>query len=143
MSAQPTFSAMSAVQRAAALLDDGALRALTDVSAQAPFVVGSGQIAGAPVLIALIDGHVRGGTIGVREASMLARLADIAASGRVGGHDPAALIIGFDTGGVRVEEGPRALAAASAVGVALARLTLLGVRMAGGVRGPPRLFCAT
>jgi len=142
MSAQPTFSAMSAAQRAAALLDDGALRALTDVSAQAPFVVGSGRLAGAPVLLALIDGHVRGGTIGVREASMLARLADIAARGPVGHQRPAVLIIGFDTGGVRVEEGPRALAAASAVGVALARLTLLGVRVAAIISGPRGCFGA-
>ena len=33
----------------------------------------------------------------------------------------------WDTGGVRVQEGPAALAAASAVGVALTRLALLGV----------------
>jgi len=137
-----TFSAMRAAERAAAVLDDGSFVPLTDASPEAGFIAGAGSLAGRPVLVALSDGHVRGGTIGVREASILAGLADKAASGRVNRRRPAALIIGFDTGGVRVEEGPRALAAASAVGVALARLTLIGTRLAGVISGPRGCFGA-
>lgn len=133
---------MSARQRTEALLDAGTFQPLTDVTADAPFVAGSGLLDGAPVLIALTDGHVRGGTIGVRESSLLASLAETAAYGLVAGRRPAALIIGFDTGGVRVEEGPRALAAASAVGVALARLTLVGVPLAAVISGPRGCFGA-
>lgn len=139
MSAPDTFSALSAVQRAERVLDAGTFRPLTDVSGAVPFVAGAGSMAGVPVLLALTDGHVRGGTIGVDEASMLARLAESVTAGR----DPRVLILGFDTGGVRVEEGPRALAAASAVGVALARLTLLGgVRVAAVISGPRGCFGA-
>lgn len=133
---------MSAVQRAESLLDAGSFLPLTGVTADAAFVVGSGTLARAPVLTALSDGHVRGGTIGVREASILARLAEIAVKRGERGHRPVALIIGFDTGGVRVEEGPMALAATSAVGVALARLTLLGVRVAAVISGPRGCFGA-
>jgi malonate decarboxylase beta subunit len=138
-----SFSALRAAQRATALLDRGTFLPLTDVTTDAPFLAGAGLIAGAPVLIALTDGHVRGGTIGVREAGILARIAESAASGHVRGQRPVALIIGFDTGGVRVEEGPIALAAASAVGVALARLTLSGVHLAAVISGPRGCFGAT
>jgi len=133
---------MRAARRAEALLDRGTFIPLTDASTDAPFLAGSGLIAGAPVLIALTDGHVRGGTIGVRESGILARIAENAASGHVRGQRPVALIIGFDTGGVRVEEGPIALAAASAVGVALARLTLSGVHLAAVISGPRGCFGA-
>src|SRR2546427_382621 len=119
------FSAMSALQRAEALLDRGTFSPLTGATTDTPFLIGSGLIREAPVLVAFTDGHVHGGTIGQRESSMLAGLAETAVSGRVHGQRAAALIIGFDTGGVRVEEGPIALAAVSAAGVALARLTLL------------------
>jgi malonate decarboxylase beta subunit len=135
------FSALRAAQRAEALLDSGSFLALTDIGSEA-LIAGSGLLAGMPVLIALMDGHVRGGTMGLRESGILARLADAAKSGHVRGKQPAALIIGFDTGGVRVEEGPIALAAASAVGVALARLTLLGVRVAAIISGPRGCFGA-
>jgi malonate decarboxylase beta subunit len=137
-----TFSALRAGQRAEAVLDAGTFAPVAGVRGRVPFVVGSGFLAGAPVLIALTDGHVRGGTIGVREATLLARLAETANTGRVGGRRPVALILGFDTGGVRVEEGPRALAAASGVGVALARLTALGIRVAAVISGPRGCFGA-
>jgi malonate decarboxylase beta subunit len=134
---------MRAAQRAEELLDRGTFLPLTDVTTDAPFLAGAGLIAGAPVLIALTDGHVRGGTVGVRESGTLARIAESAISGHVRGQRPVALIIGFDTGGVRVEEGPIALAAASAVGVALARLTLSGVHVAAVISGPRGCFGAT
>jgi malonate decarboxylase beta subunit len=142
MNTPAKFSALSGVQRAERLLDAHTFVPLTDVTAQSPLVAGSGVIATKPVLVALIDGHVRGGTIGLREAGTLARLADMVLSGTVRGERPVALIIGFDTGGVRVEEGPVALAAASAVGVALARLTLLGVHVAAVISGPRGCFGA-
>ena len=133
---------MRAARRAEALLDAGTFLPLTDVTTEAPFLAGAGFIGGAPVLIALTDGHVHGGTIGVREAGILARIAESATTGHVRGQRPVALIIGFDTGGVRVEEGPIALAAASAVGVALARLTLSGVHLAAVISGPRGCFGA-
>jgi malonate decarboxylase beta subunit len=136
------FSGMGARQRAESLLDAGSFQPLTDLTSEAPLLVGSGLLSGAPVLLALTDGRVHGGTIGLREASALARLADSAAASRMSGRPPAALIIGFDTGGVRVEEGPIALAATSAVGVALARLTLLGMRLAAIISGPRGCFGA-
>ncbi len=141
MTTPSRFSAMSAVQRAESLLDPGTFVPLADVS-DAPFVVGSGLLADAPVLVALTDGHVRGGTIGMREAGILAGVAESAVSGTVRSRRPVALILGFDTGGVRVEEGPIALAAASAVGVALARLTLTGVHLAAVISGPRGCFGA-
>jgi len=142
MATRTKFSGLSAVQRAEALLDKGTFEPLSGVAADSPLVVGSGLLARQPVLVALTDGHVRGGTIGVRESSILARLADSAVTSEVGGRRPVALIVAFDTGGVRVEEGPIALAAASAVGVALARLTLLGVHVASVISGPRGCFGA-
>lgn len=141
MSVPAAFSALRARQRADVLLDAGTFQPLTDVTTDMPFVAGSGFLSGVPVLVAFTDGHVRGGTIGVREASLLATLAETAADSRRA-RRPLALLIGFDTGGVRVEEGPRALAAASAVGVALARLTLIGVPLAAVISGPRGCFGA-
>ena len=137
MSARVPFSELSALQRARALLDADSFAPSTDVEATAAVVLGEGTLDGTPVLAAFIDGRVRGGTIGMHEAGILARIDQSAADG-----DKRPLIIGFDTGGVRVEEGPRALAAASAVGVALARLTLLGVPVAGVISGPRGCFGA-
>jgi acetyl-CoA carboxylase beta subunit len=137
-----TFSALSASQRAEGILDGGTFSALSGVASGLPLVVGSGRLGGMPVLVAFTDGHIHGGTVGVRESGVLARLAETAAAGQGRGRRPAALIIGFDTGGVRVQEGPVALAAASAVGVALARLSLQGVRLAAVISGPRGCFGA-
>ena len=134
-----TFSALSAVQRAEALLDAGTFVPMTDVSGRPALVIGRGRIGRRMVLVALTDGHVRGGTIGIREARWLAQLTEAA---NRPGQGPTALIIGFDTGGVRVEEGPQALAAAAAVGVALAQLTLLGTRLIAIISGPRGCFGA-
>jgi malonate decarboxylase beta subunit len=136
------FSALRAPQRAEAVLDAGTFRPLTDATADMPLVTGSGLLFGVPVLVALTDGRVRGGTIGVRESGMLAALAESAADSWRAGRQGVPVLINFDTGGVRVEEGPRALAAASAVGVGLARLTLLGVPLAAVVSGPRGCFGA-
>ncbi len=138
----PSFSGMRARQRAEAILDVGTFRPLMEAAGETPFVAGSGMLFGAPVLVAFTDGHLRGGTIGVHESGLLAALAETAADSRRAGGRPTALLIGFDTGGVRVEEGPRALAAASAVGVALARLTLIGVPLAAIISGPRGCFGA-
>jgi len=137
-----TFSAMSAVQRAEGVLDGDTFVSLSGLASDSPLVVGSGLLGGQPVLVAFTDGHVHGGTIGVRVSGILARLAETVVTGLVRGRRPASLIIGFDTGGVRVEEGPLGLAAASAVGVALARLTLQGVRLAAVISGPRGCFGA-
>src|SRR5262245_60112194 len=109
-----TFSTLSAGQRAEALLDPHTFEPIADVAGRPPLVIGHGRIGRRKVLVALTDGHVRGGTIGIREARLLAQVTDAATRA---GQQRAALIIGFDTGGVRVEEGPQALAAAAAVGV--------------------------
>jgi len=140
------FSTLRALERAEAILDRGTFVPVAEVSPETPFVIGYGFISGTRVAVALSDGHVKGGTIGVREASAIAGLARgltrAAPLGRRGTLPPVPLIIGFDTGGVRVQEGPRALAAASAVGVALARMTLLGVRLAAVISGPRGCFGA-
>jgi len=136
-----TFSSLDALQRARYLLDADSFSPLTDTSEAVSLLAGAGAVGGRPVWIALMDGHVRGGTIGLREAGILARLAEQVMAARQQRRRPV-LILAFDTGGVRVEEGPIALAAASAVGVALARLTLLGVRVVGIVSGPRGCFGA-
>jgi len=137
-----TFSGMRAAQRAEGILDGDTFVPLSGVTSDSPLVVGAGALDGVPVLVAFMDGHIRGGTIGMRESGILARLAETAITGDARGRRPAALIIGFDTGGVRVEEGPLALAAASAVGVALARLSLQGVHLAAVISGPRGCFGA-
>lgn len=130
------------MQRVEHLLDRGSFVPLAAGSTRSPLVAGSGRAGGARVVVACTDGHVRGGTIGLHEASILARIAELAAAAEGGGERPAALILGFDTGGVRVEEGPRALAAAAAAGVGLARLTLMGVPSAAVISGPRGCFGA-
>jgi len=137
MPATRRFSALRASQRVDAILDADSFRPAHTLSDTLTLVLGDGRIDGHPVLVAFIDGHVRGGTIGRQEAAVLAELEHRAAE------DPSRpLILGFDTGGVRVEEGPRALAAVSAVGVALARLTLIGVPVVGIISGPRGCFGA-
>ena len=143
MTAAGAFSALRAAQRAAAVLDRGTFLPLSGVAVDLPVVVGSGVLAGRPVLVAFTDGHVHGGTVGVRESALIARLAESAASRQeLRGQAPVAFILGFDTGGVRVQEGPVALAAASAVGVALARLSLRGPPLAAVISGPRGCFGA-
>ncbi len=131
------FSALSAEERAAALVDRGTLARLDSGGpSDSPVWIGGGRIAGHPVLLALTDGHRRGGTVGVREARALARLTAAVTP------EVAAILVCWDTGGVRVQEGPVALATASAVGVALARLSLTGPRLATLISGPRGCFGA-
>lgn len=119
---------------------------MAEASPDTAFIVGYGFIDGTRVALALSNGHVRGGTIGVREASVIAGLArgllSAAPLGRRRSLPPVPLILGFDSGGVRVQEGPRALAAASALGVVLARMSLVGVRLAAVISGPRGCFGA-
>jgi acetyl-CoA carboxylase beta subunit len=124
------------------LLDPDTFTPLTGVGTDTPLIAGTGTIDGEPVLIALTDGHVHGGTVGLREASVLAQLTERAMVPAALGRHPVTFILGLDTGGVRVDEGPVALAAASAVGVALARLTLTGARLATVISGPRGCFGA-
>lgn len=139
-----SYANLRARERAAAILDRDSFVPLATQAEDGPLVGGYGRLDGIPVLLALTDGHVQGGTIGVEEAGALVGLADAALHGRPGLSPvaPQALIIGFDTGGVRVQEGPRALAAASAAGVALARLSLLGMPIAALISGPRGCFGA-
>jgi acetyl-CoA carboxylase beta subunit len=125
----PSFSSLSAVERAAALADPGSLRLL---SADPGLCVVTAQAAldGRRVLLALTDGHRRGGTIGRAEARQLGELVAVAERRR------GAVVMCWDTGGVRVQEGPAALGEASALGVRLARLALAGTPVASVVTGP-------
>jgi Malonate decarboxylase gamma subunit/Carboxyl transferase domain len=137
VSTRSPFSALSPLERATALLDPGTLTTLDgDEQQLATLWLGRGRIDGRAVLLALTNGHVRGGTIGVEEARAFSRLA--AAAERSG----EAIVVGWDTGGVRVHEGPAALAAASAVGVALTRLALLRSRVIAVLSAPRGCFGA-
>lgn len=133
------FSALTAAERATALLDKGTFRALYGSAAGQPVLLAAGRIDGHRVLAALCDGAVSGGTFGTHEASLLARLIEQAERKS---KEPPTLIIAFDTGGVRVQEGPVALAALSAVAVSLARLTLRGVRAVSIISGKRGCFGA-
>jgi malonate decarboxylase beta subunit len=133
------FSTLSAGERAVALLDQGSFRALHGSSPGDPLLLGRGRIDGKPILIALTDGGVRGGTFGTHEAGLLARVIDEAERKRT---QRPALVICLDTGGVRVQEGPAALAALSAAGVSLARLSLRGARAISIISGKRGCFGA-
>lgn len=131
------FSDLSASERAGALLDPGSLTVVGgEEEATSPLVTVRGKLAGRPTLLAVTDGRRRGGTIGQAEARQLSRALAMAENARM------PVVVCWDTGGVRVQEGPAALAAASAVGVALTRLGLLGVPVAGVVTGPRGCFGA-
>jgi len=134
-----SFSALGAGDRALAILDKGTFRPLYGSSPGDPLLLGKGRIAGEPVLVALTDGNAKGGTFGKYEAGLLARLIKDAERKR---KQLPALVIGLDTGGVRVQEGPAALAALSAVAVSLARLSLHGVRAVSIISGKRGCFGA-
>lgn len=132
------FSALSAEERAQRIVDEGSLARLEDLGGTGSAVwVGGGRIDGREVLLALTDGHRRGGTVGVADSAALSRWLAAAQS-----RPPAAILVCWDTGGVRVEEGPVALATASAVGVALARLAIGGPPVLTVVSGPRGCFGA-
>jgi len=129
------FSALSAAERAAALADPGTLHIL---SADPAASVVTAQIAidGRRALVALTDGRLRGGTVGRVEARHLSELVALAERRRV------AVVMGWNTGGVRVQEGPAALGEASALGVRLTRLALSGTPVVTFVSGPRGCFGA-
>lgn len=131
----PRFSELSAAERAAALADPGSLRVL-GADGESSLVTAAARFGGRPVLLALTDGRQRGGTIGRTEASQLGDLLARAEQRRT------ALVVAWDTGGVRVQEGPAGLGAASALGVRLARLALGGTRVASLISGPRGCFGA-
>jgi acetyl-CoA carboxylase alpha subunit len=131
-----SFSGLTAEQRAAAVTDPGTSSALSPKNHGSALWVGEGRINRQPVLLALTDGRHRGGSVGVEESQLLARLANTAKRSR------RPLIVCWDTGGVRVQEGTEALGTASAVGVAMARLALLGVPIAAIVSEPRGCFGA-
>jgi acetyl-CoA carboxylase carboxyltransferase component len=131
----PRFSELSAAERAAALADPGTLRVL-GADGESSLVTAAARLKGRQVLLALTDGRQRGGTIGLTEARQLGELLARAEQRRT------ALIVAWDTGGVRVQEGPAALGGASALGVRLARLALCGTRVASLISGPRGCFGA-
>ena len=132
-----SFSSLGAQRRAEALVDPGSLSALAEAGDPKTVWIGAGAIDGRRVLLALTDGQQRGGTVGVEEARVFTRLTAAALE-----HRPAAVVVCWDTGGVRVQEGPAALAAASAVGIGLTRLSLLGTPVATVISGPRGCFGA-
>jgi malonate decarboxylase beta subunit len=129
------FSALSAAERAAALADPGTLHLL---SADPAASVVTAQIAidGRRALVALTDGRLRGGTVGRVEARHLSELVALAERRRI------PVVMGWNTGGVRVQEGPAALGEASALGVRLTRLALSGTPLVTFVSGPRGCFGA-
>jgi malonate decarboxylase beta subunit len=127
---------MSAGERAAALVDAGTIERFESPTDSTVWI-GAGAIDGRHVLLALTDGHRRGGTVGIDDAAVLSLLT--AAAGR---QAPVPIVVCWDTGGVRVDEGPVALAATSAVGIALARLSFQGCQILTVISGPRGCFGA-
>jgi malonate decarboxylase beta subunit len=108
------FSALSPGERAAALVDAGTLAELADgPAARGSLFTARGSVGGRDATLILTDGRARGGTIGLAEAQQFSRALAEAERRR------SAIVVCWDTGGVRVQEGTAALAATSAVGVAL------------------------
>ena len=87
-------------------------------------------------MLVLTDGRRHGGRVGLVEARQFSEAVGDAARRRC------PMVIGWDTGGVRVQEGPAALAAASAIGVGLAELALRGVPVINVISGPRGCFGA-
>ncbi len=132
-----SFSALSVAARAEALADPGTLEVLPPGDPErTALLTARARLGGRRVLLALTDGRRRGGTVGQAEARQLSHLLAAAEERNAG------VAVCWDTGGVRVQEGPAALAAASAVGVALTRLGLLGVPVASLISGPRGCFGA-
>jgi len=131
------FSRLTAVERAACLADPGTLELLpSDGNERTVLLAARGCVAGRDTVLVLTDGQQRGGTIGLVEARQFSQVLGVAERRRT------AVVVCWDTGGVRVQEGPAALAATSAVGVALARLALRGSRIVHLVSGPRGCFGA-
>src|SRR5215472_11601166 len=136
MPAQP-FSHLTAIERAAALVDAGALTLLPGSDAgRTSLITARGRIDGRDTLLILTDGHRRGGTIGASEARQFSHALAAAERRR------SAVVVCWDTGGVRVQEGPAALAATSAVGVALAQLGRRRIPIIHVICGPRGCFGA-
>ncbi|MBX3027245.1 hypothetical protein KF840_20300 [bacterium] len=129
------FTALSAGERAAALADPGTLQIL-GADPGVGMVTAQAAIDGRRVLLAVSDGRLRGGTVGHGEARQLGDL--IARAERRRG----AVVLCWNTGGVRVQDGPAALGEASALGVRLARLALCGTPVVNLVSGPRGCFGA-
>src|SRR5262245_118175 len=131
------FSRLTAVERAASLADPGTLELLpADGSERSVLFSARGRIAGRDTVMVLTDGHQRGGTLGLVEARQFSQALGVAERRR------SAVVVCWDTGGVGVQEGTAALAATSAVGVALTRLALRGIRVADVISGPRGCFGA-
>jgi acetyl-CoA carboxylase carboxyltransferase component len=136
MSAQ-SFSRLTAIERATALADLGTLELLpVDAAKRTTLVTARGRIDGCDAVLVLTDGRQRGGTVGVAEAQQFSHALGVAERRRC------AVVVCWDTGGVRVQEGPAALAATSAVGVALTQLALRRAAVVSVVSGPRGCFGA-
>ncbi len=134
------FSLVRGPQRAKALCDPNTVEVVW-AKEQSPLFLGTGRIDGQEVLLVLLDGQVRGGTLGVEEAAATTDFLQKALLANADTRGPT-LLLGLDTGGVRVEEGPRALAATSAAGVLLAEWSLRGSGIVAIVSGPRGCFGA-
>lgn len=133
------FSGLSALERLETLFDPRSIEQM-ERAPSGSVVRARGKVAGRTVVAVASDGHVRGGTIGVAEAAVLAQA--LGEAQQQGANRPAPVLLCLDTGGVRVEEGPRALAATSAAGVLLAECSLVGPPIVLVVSGPRGCFGA-
>lgn len=140
MTTSQRFSELGAAERVAALLDEDSFQSLRHCADGGALLVGRGRLGGRQACVAVTDGRIKGGTFGCREAALLGRLLEEADA--FDRHGRPLLVIVFDTGGVRVEEGPAALAALSATAVSLARLVLRGTRALSIISGPRGCFGA-
>lgn len=134
-----TFSALSAAKRLEAVYDRGSIE-LMQGSPSNSIVRAHGKVGGKTVVAVATDGRARGGTVGVGEAGVLAEA--LREARQLGPDRPNAVLLCLDTGGVRVQEGPRALAATSAAGVLLAECSLVGPPILLVISGPRGCFGA-
>lgn len=135
MPAKP-FSALTAVERAAALFDRGSFEPICSSAARTALVTARGRVDGRSAVVVVTDGQERGGTIGMAEARQFSQALGVAERSR------SAVAVCWDTGGVRVQEGSAALAATAAVGVTLTQVALQGTVVVSVVSGPRGCFGA-
>ena len=131
-----SFSARSVAARAEALLDAGTLEVLPPEGDERPALLTVRGRLGGRRARGADRRPSRGGTVGHAEARQLSSSSPLAEDGA------GRVVMGWDTGGVRVQEGPAALADASALGVRLTRLALIGMPRGDLVSGPRGCFGA-
>lgn len=93
-------------------------------------VIGSGKLEGRPVLVAAQEGEFMGGAVGEVQGAKLVGLLERAIRER-----PAAVIMLFETGGVRLQEANAGLIAVSEVMRAILSARVAGVPVLGAIGG--------